>query len=237
MIVADPPPRRKAEARGTGLEPKRSRDGPLSPLDLLSIARSSLGRTRTVVVYITCPIDIRPLNVSSKKIPLKFRIVGHRLPGLKFGMSAGAMIDREPVYLGIQRNSEVIDLVRGDAPRAVFEFAVDVVSGSDDGLDFRGPFVHGDKGKRFLYLSWGEVGADGGFSMFRRAKLPLSAIESKDLIGSLSSPLSAAEPVVVEGTLDLTDEGGGPICAAVLPPKINWRVLVARARKQPERRP
>jgi hypothetical protein len=149
---------------------------------------------------------------------LNFRIIGRNLPGLKFGRSAGALVDGEPVYLGIQRKAEVIDLVPGDAPLAVFNFPVDVLS-SSEGLDFRGPFVHGDRGKRFLYLSWGELGADGSFSMFRRAKLPLSAIKPEDIARSSS----AAAPAV-ECTLDLTDESGGPMCGTTVAQRISWRV-------------
>jgi hypothetical protein len=100
--------------------------------------------------------------------------------------------------------------------------SVDVISSPSDGPDFRGPFVHGEKGRRFVYLSWGELGADGGFSMFRRAKLHLSAIEPTDLVRSLDSDAPA-----VEGCLDLTDSGGGPICGSVVSEKLSWRVLRA----------
>jgi len=152
---------------------------------------------------------------------VNFRIVGRNLPGLKFGVSTGALVDREPVYLGIQRDARVVDLVPGDAPEAVFNFPVDVVSDSKGDLDFRGPFVHGDRGKRFLYLSWGELDADGSFEMFRRAKLLLSRIGPEDLTRALSSPTTPE----VEVTIDLTDEGGGPICGRVPGEKLDWRVL------------
>ena len=151
---------------------------------------------------------------------MNFRIVGRHLPGLKFGRSAGAFVHREHVHLGIQRRGEVIDLIPGDASRAVFDFQVDVTLGSKGCLDFLGPFVHGERGKRLLYLNWGEVDASGGFSMFRRAKLPLTAIAAKDLIGS-PSPSS----LVVEATLDLTDEKGGPICGKVAASALDWQVL------------
>jgi hypothetical protein len=159
-----------------------------------------------------------------------FRVVGTNLPGLKFGRSAGALVDREPVYVGIQRRREVVDLVPGDAPQAVFNFAVDVTSSPGEALDFRGPFVHGEKGRRFVYLSWGELGADGGFSMFRRAKLHLSAIEPGDLVRSLGSDAPA-----VEGSIDLTDDDGGPICGSAASEKLSWRVLGGhgRTRKSP----
>jgi Family of unknown function (DUF5990) len=165
------------------------------------------------------------LKTPSKKA-VNFRIVGRNLPGRRFDVSAGALVDRGPVYLGIQRDARVIDLVAGDAPEAVFNFPVDVVSGSTDGLDFRGPFVHGGRGKRFLYLSWGEIGADGSFAMFRRAKLPLSTLESGDLIRSLSSP----DTPEVECDIDLTDEKGGPICGSVAAPRLDWRVLGMESR-------
>jgi len=62
--------------------------------------------------------------------------------------------------------------VPGDAPEAVFTFTIDAVTGDDGQIDFRGPFVHGKRGARFLYLSWGERFPDGRLQMFRRAKLP-----------------------------------------------------------------
>jgi Family of unknown function (DUF5990) len=149
---------------------------------------------------------------------LNFRIVGHNLPGLKFGTSAGALVDRFPVYLGIQRKSQVVDQVPGDSTEAVFRFPVEVVSGRGGALDFRGPFVHGDKGKRFIYLSWGVAGNDGSFLMFRRAKLFLSAIKPKDVLGALASGATA------EGVINLTDDKGGPICGGAVSSKISWRV-------------
>ena len=57
-------------------------------------------------------------------------------------------------------------------------WTVDVeVVRTDGALDFRGPAVQGRRGERFVYLTWGNVDADGGFEMFRRAKLMLDRIE------------------------------------------------------------
>ena len=136
-------------------------------------------------------------------------------------------MDREPVYLGIQRKNEVIDLVPGDATKAVFNFTVDVTPG----LDFSGPFVHGSKGKKFLYLSWGELSDSGKFSMFRRATLFLSEINQKDL----KAALSASGFTRIEAKIDLTDDKGGPLCARVASSKINWQVQVGqdKSRKVP----
>ncbi len=110
---------------------------------------------------------------------LAVRIVGQRLPGLRCGGRTG-------VHVGVQRGREVVALVPGDVTAAVFELTVGVVTGRDGRPDFRGPFVHGRPGERFLYLSWGEVGTAGRFEMFRRAKLHLSAL-SEDTLRKRSS--------------------------------------------------
>jgi hypothetical protein len=81
---------------------------------------------------------------------------------------------------------------------------------------FSGPFVHGQRGERFVYLSWGELGEDGRFSMFRRAKLQLDCLDPATLDGA-----------TVEGRLAMS-EGGGPVCASVRPPAITWKVTRTR---------
>ena len=107
------------------------------------------------------------LNSSRAETPLDVRIVGVNLPGRAWAGYGN-------IHVGVQRGAEVVDLVPGDAGEAVWELPVDVMPGGD----FRGPFVQGKKGDRFLYLSWGTVGAAGGFTMFRRAKLMLAAVDA-----------------------------------------------------------
>jgi hypothetical protein len=148
---------------------------------------------------------------------VNIRITGRKLPGIKFCISQGALVDREPVYLGIQKKEEVIDLVPGNVRKAVFNFPVDVITGSRGGVDFRGPYVHGKKGKRFVYLSWGELDSDGRFTMFRRAMLHFDAIKSKDLRSAMASSR------IIDGTLGLTDDKGGPLSANI-DSKITWRL-------------
>jgi hypothetical protein len=142
---------------------------------------------------------------------LAVRIFGQHLPGLGFD-------GRSAVHVGVQRGSEVVDIVPGDAPIAVFDFAVRVVEVEAGELDFRGPYVHGRRGERFMYLSWGELGGDGAFAMFRRAKLHLSAIEQPLVRRALKSGAR------IEAELSLTDGRGGPVCASVRPPRITWSV-------------
>ena len=92
-----------------------------------------------------------------------------------------------------------------------------VVTTDDGGLDFRGPAVHGKRGERFLYLTWGEVPSDGSFLMFRRAKLMLGAVDP-DLVKS-----AERSGAVLVATIDLTDATGGPRCARVDEPALVWR--------------
>lgn len=137
------------------------------------------------------------------------RIVGVNLPGRTWG-------PYDNIHVGVQRRTEVVDLVAGDAGEAVWEFPVEPAGG-----DFKGPHVQGKRGERFLYLSWGAVGADGRFAMFRRAKLMLAAIEPSVLE-------SASQPGYrLVAALSLTGGDGAPRCAALRPPAVSWTAAQA----------
>jgi hypothetical protein len=114
---------------------------------------------------------------------MRVRIVGTELPGIG------------EITVGVQKGRETVDRVRGDADRAVFEFEIGVRDG-----DPRGPYVHGRRGERFLYLVWERDGV-----MFRRAKLMLAPVDL------------TAEGVT--GELLLTDSCGGPVCAQT---RVTW---------------
>jgi hypothetical protein len=136
---------------------------------------------------------------------VRFRIVGTDMPGLACTRAQGFEEERTNVHVGVQRGSEVIDLVPGDAAEARFEIDVPVKSGR-----FSGPFVHGQRGERFLYLSWGDLAEGGTFTMFRRAKIHLDTLDA-----------DALEGTIVEGLLKMSD-ANGPVCASVRPPVIRW---------------
>jgi hypothetical protein len=55
--------------------------------------------------------------------------------------------------------------------------------------------------------------------MFRRAKLWLGTIDEAQLRQAIASG------AVVEGRLSLTDRQGGPLCASVRPPTIEWSLI------------
>jgi hypothetical protein len=143
------------------------------------------------------------------KHPLRIRIEGANLPGRSFCEHAN-------VHVGVQCRSDPVDLTPGDAPEAVFDFEVDILPADDGGWDFRGPYVHGKRGERFLYLTWGDVSPTGDYAMFRRAKLHLSCLDDS-LIAAAAGP---GHRLVAR--LGLTDGRGGPRCASVRPPAIEW---------------
>lgn len=145
---------------------------------------------------------------------VQLRIVGRRLPGASWS-------GRHGIHVGVQRGAEVVGLVTGDAADAVFDIDLDIVKGHDGELDFRGPYVQGRRGERFVYLTWGEVGDDGDFTMFRRLKLHLAPLAESS---STESVLAANR---IQAVLELTDTRGRPLAASVRPPWVTWRVNAA----------
>jgi hypothetical protein len=133
------------------------------------------------------------------------QIRGHRLPGRVWQSRDGRY---DNVHVGIQVGKEPRELVRADAESPSWTIPIEVVA-RENGLDFRGAAVQGKPGARFVYLTWGDVDADGLFTMFRRAKLMLA-----DVVPFV------AETDHVIARVDLTDDCGGPRCARLKPPAL-----------------
>jgi hypothetical protein len=138
---------------------------------------------------------------------VRVAIRGHNLPGRRWQECTN-------VHVGLQEGREPVGLVPADADAASWDLDVRVVVVDDGDLDFRGPAVHGKRGERFLYLTWGDVDREGSFTMFRRAKLMLHRVDP-DLVRAAEQ---SGAPLVAE--VDLTDRGGGPRCARVDPPAL-----------------
>jgi hypothetical protein len=139
------------------------------------------------------------------------RIIGRRLPGLVCSGRTG-------VHLGVQRGSEVIGIVRGDEGEATFDIEVALTVDGDGAGDFRGPYVHGRRGVRFVYLCWGEVDGEGTFTQFQRVKLHLSPLLEQFGVEAVRGSRR------VHAFLELTDPKGRPVAASVRPPWVFWRV-------------
>jgi hypothetical protein len=144
---------------------------------------------------------------------MRIVIEGHDLPGAEF-VSDGLPLHN--VHVAVQVGKDPVGPVRGDADSARWEVDARPVL-SDDRVDLYGAAVHGTRGERFLYLTWGNVGAGGSFTMFRRAKLMIADIEPEMLAAA------ARDDGVLVASLSLTDERGCPRCARVKPPVIRWR--------------
>ncbi|RNL78236.1 DUF5990 family protein [Nocardioides marmorisolisilvae] len=125
---------------------------------------------------------------------------GHHLPGASCG-------SYQDVHVGVQIRKDPDGLVRGDADSARWDLNIQVLK-TDDGVDFRGPAVHGRRGERFVYLTWGE-GSGDAFTMFRRAKLMLADVPDPNA-------------GTVTARVHLTDHAGMPRCARLKPPALEW---------------
>lgn len=108
-----------------------------------------------------------------------------------------------------------VEPVPGDSRAARWELTVKVRQ-DDDGYDFTGPFVSGDRTDRHLGLAWGEVPGDGTLRLFRGAKLRLADVPPA-LIAEAMRP---GHRLVAR--LRLTDAKGNPVCARLRPPYIAW---------------
>lgn len=137
---------------------------------------------------------------------MRLIVRGVELPGRRFSNGPKA---RDNVHVALQIDRDPVGLVAGDAPSA--EWVVDLALTDRLGApDFRGPAVHGRRGERFLYLTWGEV-EGGSFTMFRRAKLMLADV-----------PIPASEDEPVVATVRLTDECRMPRCARLRAPALSF---------------
>jgi Family of unknown function (DUF5990) len=148
---------------------------------------------------------------------VQIRIEAHDLPGRSCAPSWDVPGGYHNIHVGVPRRDSIYwltELVPGDADTATW--TLDCYPREEpDGIDFKGPCVYGPRHGRFIYLSWGTVGADGNFTMFRRAKLWL---------GSVPYPVAAQamRQGLLVGRLGLTDDKGHPRCARVQPPVIEW---------------
>ena len=144
-------------------------------------------------------------------------IVGTDLPGRSCGPSPDAPDGYGNIHVAVQGRKgqqDLFGLTPGNARSASWELECEVISPPPE-MDVRGAQIRGRPRSRFLYLTWGVVGADKTFAMFRRAKLLLDAVPPETMA-------AAFDAGILIGTVGLTDEKGNPLCASVRPPRINW---------------
>ncbi|TQF06963.1 monooxygenase [Kitasatospora acidiphila] len=147
---------------------------------------------------------------------MQIRIDAFDLPGRTCGASPD-FPGYTNIHVAVQRKDrrdELLDPQPGDGATAAWTLDCTATPGPQ-GIDLKGPYIQGRPGGRFIYLSWGTVDEAGTFTLFRRAKLMLDAIDSATVDAATRSGL-------LLGRLRLTDAKGHPLCAAVRPPLIEW---------------
>ena len=143
---------------------------------------------------------------------LSGRVDAIDLPGNYLG-------DQIPLFVGIQHRQETTQIVPlASADEASFDFEFGLI-GEGDGLDVRGPFVHGRKGDRFLYLVWGHSTQDEPFVRHARSKLMFNDIPRELVLAAADGPTG-----VLVGTLQATNDRGAESSGTVRPPRISWAV-------------
>lgn len=104
----------------------------------------------------------------------------------------------------------------GDAAGTRWEVTVTVRGSADDGYDFTGPAVGGDRTGRHLGLVWGDAPGDGTLHMFRGAKLRLADVAP----GLIAEAMRPGHHLVAR--VRLTDDCGNPVCARLHPSHLTW---------------
>jgi hypothetical protein len=150
---------------------------------------------------------------------LKIKVLCEDLPGTEFlDTSGGKTFTYQPVHLGIQRGSEVIEAVPANRKRVVFEPQFRVSPMPDGKTNFLGPFAKGTPTERFFYLSWVVKDADGNLTMFRRAKVHLSQLQWSEVKAAIDSGRQLSV------TISMTDKRGGPRCASIRGEGLRWQL-------------
>lgn len=120
--------------------------------------------------------------------------------------------------LGIQKGQEVVEITSTDQQRIVFRPDFRVRPNPDGSVNFLGPFAHGPKQERFIYLSWLVMLGKLPVSSPGRVKLHLNHIKWEHV----EKALARRKPIKV--TVSLTAEGGKPVFASVRPGAAHWEL-------------
>jgi uncharacterized protein DUF5990 len=129
------------------------------------------------------------------------------------------------VDYGLQKGrgsaAETVQTQRSDGSDLRFDFTAGVRTAGSS-ADFRGPFIQGPAGGRFVYIGIGTFAGQADTPWSRRLKIPLTGI-TPDMIRRASSGKAA----VLEARVQGTGRDGTPACASVKDFG-GWSVQVSR---------
>jgi len=146
------------------------------------------------------------------------RVIGTDLPGRVCPPGGDIVTGYDNVHVAVQRKdtpSELLDLQPADADRVSWSLPCTASTTASEGLVLSGPYIQNRLGGRFVYLSWVDLDARGVPTMFRRGKLLLGAVSPTVLA-------EAARRGQLRARLTMTDEKGHPVCARLVPPRVQW---------------
>jgi hypothetical protein len=95
----------------------------------------------------------------------------------------------------------------GDAPSACWEVQV-TVGRDDDGFDFSGACVRGDRSDRHLFLAWGDIRSDGTLRLIRGSKLKFAAVDTSLLAEAMRPGYRLTARIRLTGEPSLTWSAG-----------------------------
>ena len=130
-------------------------------------------------------------------------IIQQPLPGVVYGLQKGGGNNYETIQSQLAQDADLLFTclisVKGDGEKY-------------DLPDFGGPFVHGTKGARFIYLDIGKTARQLNTSWSRRLKIPLAGI-TWDTVRRIADHPNLELSTKVAGI----GKDGGPNCATVKP--------------------
>jgi hypothetical protein len=148
--------------------------------------------------------------MATEEFELTIEIVCTDLPGLEWE-------GRGDLHLGLQDGDELKEAVPANVERVTFRPVLRVRKHTDGSANFLGPFAHGPRTGRFIYLIWALLeGQPPAGRMIGRVKVLLGHIGW----GDVQRALARRRPIKV--TLALTDKKGRPAFAAIPPDRAKW---------------
>ena len=144
-----------------------------------------------------------------EELQITIEILCTRLPGVQYE-------GRGPVHLGIQQDETIIEAAPGDRDRIVFRPMLRVRKHTDGSANFLGPYAHGPRDERFIYLNWVIIKNRIPTEQVGRIKLHLNHIAYEKM------EQAAARKKPVKVTLELTSDKGKPVFASVRANKARW---------------
>jgi hypothetical protein len=147
--------------------------------------------------------------MSAEGHEIVIEIICTELPGSKWD-------DRGSVHLGIQKGVEIEDARSADLDRIKFRPVLRVRRHTDGSANFLGPYAHGPRTGRFIYLVWTVMSGKTPVAVAGRIKILLNHIEW-DAVEH-----AAAKGRAISVTIPLTNEKGRPVFASVRPDRAKW---------------